>query len=159
MSPALHELRFDGGILERGFWLYVWEVERPQGQPLYYVGRTGDSSSTNAQSPFNRMGQHLGFAPTSSMLRRHLTSHGVKPEQCAFRLVAVGPLEAESTAAGRAEHDERRDILAAMERALAEAMDAAGYSVMNSVTSRSTLDAERFAEVCATFARAFPKLR
>ena len=44
--------------LERGFWLYVWVIDGA-GDTLHYVGRTGDSSSSNAQSPFNRMGQHL----------------------------------------------------------------------------------------------------
>ena len=64
---AVHELQFDGSVLRRGFWLYVWEVI-PVGQaPVYYVERTGDSSSTNAQSPFNRMGQHLGFAKNSNI--------------------------------------------------------------------------------------------
>lgn len=63
---AVHEIRFEGGILQRGFWLYVWKVTPADQAPLYYVGRTGDSSSTNAQSPFNRMGQHLGFARTAT---------------------------------------------------------------------------------------------
>jgi hypothetical protein len=48
MTAKLHELSFGGGLLERGFWLYVWEISPPQGPALYYVGRTGDSSSTNA---------------------------------------------------------------------------------------------------------------
>jgi len=157
-SPTLLELRFEGGILRRGFWLYVREITPPRGGALYYVGRTGDSSSTNAQSPFNRMGQHLGFAQNSSMLRRHLTGRNVEPEGCTFRLVALGPLEAESIAEGRDEHDQRRDVVAAMERALAEAMTAAGYAVMNTVASHKALDAARFAEVRAAFARAFPIL-
>jgi len=72
MKPDLFSISFDGGILKRGFWLYVWEVTAPNGARLYYVGRTGDSSSTNAQSPFNRMSQHLGFARASNALRRHL---------------------------------------------------------------------------------------
>lgn len=122
MTVKLHQLSFSGEILERGFWLYVWEVAAPDGARLYYVGRTGDSSSTNAQSPFNRMGQHLGFAANSNMLRRHLVAFGVKPERCSFRLVA------------------------------------AGYEVMNEVSSRMALDPERFAEVRAAFARAFPDL-
>lgn len=156
--PNLHELRFEGGILQRGFWLYVWEVRPSQGEALYYVGRTGDSSSTKAQSPFNRMGQHLGFAQNSSMLRGHLVARGIQPERCMFRLVALGPLEAESVAEGRFEHDARRDVLAAMEKALAETLAAAGCLVMNTVTSRKDLDATRFAEVRAAFARAFPAL-
>lgn len=153
-----HELRFDGGLLRRGFWLYVWEVTPPGATPLYYVGRTGDSSSLNAQSPFNRMGQHLGFAPNSSMLRRHLANRNVEPEECQFRLVAVGPLEAESTAVERAEHDARRDVIAAMEKALAEALVDAGCMVMNTVVSRKVLDESRFTEVLAAFEAALPAL-
>ena len=72
---AIHEVRFEGGILQRGFWLYVWEVTPADQAPLYYVGRTGDSSSTNAQSPFNRMGQHLGFAKNSN---EHAEMYGIR---------------------------------------------------------------------------------
>jgi hypothetical protein len=158
MTASLHEVRFNGGILQRGFWLYVWEIMPPRNTTLYYVGRTGDSSSTNAQSPFNRMGQHLGFAENSSMLRRHLGVHGVEPERCVFRLVALGPLEEESNAESRDEHDERRDRVAAMEMALAEALIAAGCRVMNRVVSRKQLDTARFVNVRAAFATAFPHL-
>jgi hypothetical protein len=56
MSPATYTVVLDGRTLQRGFWLYVWEVTTPNGAKLLYVGRTGDSSSINAQSPFNRMG-------------------------------------------------------------------------------------------------------
>ncbi|MEX2205250.1 MAG: hypothetical protein WEF50_03375 [Myxococcota bacterium] len=155
---ALHEFRFDGSILQRGFWLYVWEITPPGRPVLYYVGRTGDSSSTNAQSPFNRMGQHLGFDVASNTLRRHLEGRGVAPEVCAFRLVALGPLEPESRAAGRAEHDERRDGLAAMEKALAGALASSGCEVMNRVASRKALDDVRFAQVWAAIVKAFPQL-
>jgi hypothetical protein len=157
MTGELHELHFRGGILRRGFWLYVWEVSPPQGSALYYVGRTGDSSSTNAQSPFNRMGHHLGFA-RANMLRRHLTKQRIEPERCAFRLVALGPLEAESRKSKRHEHDQRRDVVAAMEKALAEMMRAAGCRVMNVVTCRKRLDRARFSRVRAAFGRAFPAL-
>lgn len=157
-SLGVHEVHFGGGILQRGFWLYIWKITPPNGEPLHYIGRTGDSSSTKAQSPFNRMGQHLGFAKTSCMLRTHLGHHGVKPEECTFHLVSVGPIEAESREEGRVEHDHRRDRVAAMERALAEGLKAAGYRVMNEVNSRKPLDAARFAEVRAAFAAAFPSL-
>lgn len=155
---AVHEVRFEGGVLQRGFWLYVWEVTPAHRAPLYYVGRTGDSSSTNAQSPFNRMGQHLGFAKNSNMLRRHLTLHGAVPESCGFRLIALGPIEQEARTPGRREHDERRDEVAAMEKALAELLASSGLEVMNRVASRKPLDEARFAQVRAAFARAFPQL-
>ena len=159
MKATLHELRFDGCILRRGFWLYVWEIKTLQGPALYYIGRTGDSSSTNAQSPFNRMGQHLGFAKNSNMLRRHLNKYGIKPEGCIFRLIALGPIEAESDAATRLEHDERRDVVAALEKALADALRTAGYGVMNTVQCRKPLDVQLFAEIRASFATCFPGLR
>lgn len=158
MTATLQEVRFNGGILQRGFWLYVWEITQPEGGALYYVGRTGDSSSTNAQSPFNRMGQHLGCARNSNMLRRHLGEHGVEPERCIYRLVALGPLEQESKAESRDEHDDRRDRIAAMEQALAGALTSAGCQVMNRVVSRKPVDGARFAEVRAAFAHAFPEM-
>tara|TARA_R110000824_G_scaffold118960_12_gene271846 strand:+ start:6258 stop:6731 length:474 start_codon:yes stop_codon:yes gene_type:complete len=154
----LHEVSFAGGILKRGFWLYVWQITPPESAPVYYVGRTGDSSSTNAQSPFNRMGQHLGHSENSNMLRKHLTKQNIDADQCAFRLVALGPLEEESSHPERDEHDERRDLVAAMEKALAEAMQLAGYNVMNKVHSRKILNATRFAEVKSAFAKTFPKI-
>lgn len=101
---AIHEVRFEAGVLQRRFWLYVWGVTPADQAPLCYVGRTGDRSSTNAQSPFNRMGQHLGFARNSNMLRRHLMQHGAVPESCAFRLIALGPIQQEGRTPGRREH-------------------------------------------------------
>lgn len=155
---AIHEIHFGGDILQRGFWLYVWEVTGEGHAPLYYVGRTGDSSSTNAQSPFNRMGQHLGFAENSNMLRRHLVKNRVVPESCFFRLIAVGPIEKEPKSHSRREYDRRRDVVAAMEKALADLLTSWGFNVMNSVKCRKPLDEARFAEVRAAFAGALPQL-
>jgi hypothetical protein len=88
-----------------------------------------------AESPFNRMGQHHGFADNSHMLRRHLMQHGAVPESCAFRLIALGPIEQEAITPGR-EHDQRRGQIAAMEEALAELPAASGLEVMNRRVSR-----------------------
>jgi hypothetical protein len=89
--PRTYTVTIDGRTLHRGFWLYVWEVTAPGGEKLLYVGRTGDNSTPNVQSPFNRMGQHLGNTE-SSMLRNHLVKRDVVPERCQFRLVAHGPI-------------------------------------------------------------------
>jgi hypothetical protein len=75
MKPALHQLSLPGAMLARGFWLYVWEVTTTSGEKWLYVGRTGDSSSPNAQSPFARLSQHLsqnprGNAPSGETSRR-----------------------------------------------------------------------------------------
>jgi hypothetical protein len=156
MSATTHDFKFNGQLLNRGFWLYVWEITLPGGAKLYYVGRTGDSSSSNAQSPFNRMGQHLGFNDKSNVLRRRLRARGIDPAKCVFRLVAHGPVLEEATT--RARHLECRDRIAALERALATAMAASGYDVMNTVNCRVELDAETFVGVRAAFAAHFKNL-
>jgi hypothetical protein len=156
VSPSTYTVSLDGGTLERGFWLYAWKVTTAAGQTLLYVGRTGDSSSVNAQSPFNRMGQHLGSAKNSSMLRNHLGKRGIIPEQCVFRLVAHGPILDE--AGDKETHYERRDLVGALEKKLAEDLVAAGYDVMNKVNCLKPLNQELYADVRAAFADAFPGL-
>jgi hypothetical protein len=152
-QASTYTVSLDGGFLARGFWIYVWEVRDPEGSVMLYVGRTGDSSSPNAQSPFNRMGQHLGFAKNSSMLRNHLQGRGVSPDLCSFRLVAHGPIlpEAEDWKS----HVVRRDLAAAVEKQLAEDCAAAGYDVLNSVASGKELDDELYAPVRAAFIEHF----
>lgn len=156
MNGTTHLFKFDGAILKRGFWLYIWEIIAAEGQKLYYVGRTGDSSSNNAQSPFNRMGLHLGFNANSNVLRRHLTGKGISPEACTFHLVAHGPIQEEAST--DEEHRIHRDNVAAMEMALAEAMTAAGYRVINSVKSRKSLDGILFSKVLREFSKHFSRL-
>jgi hypothetical protein len=56
---AIHEVRFEGGVLQRGFWLYVWEVTPADQAPLYYVGRTGDSFDKRT------VAVHVWAAPSS----------------------------------------------------------------------------------------------
>lgn len=69
-----YTMRFDGHLLNRGFWLYVWEIKGPQSHHIY-VGRTGDSSSPHASSLFKRIGQHLDHRPNAkgNALGRQLT--------------------------------------------------------------------------------------
>jgi hypothetical protein len=168
-----HELTFDGDWLERGFWLYEWEVTVPRRKaPLHYVGRTGDSSSLNAASPFNRMGQHLDLRTSASaaMLTKNLRACGVGPEQLPryrYRFVAVGtilnetrPLDARTPSdAERTEHHLRRDHVAALERDLAITMRSVGYAIINEVNSRMATDPRTWRSVRREFAEHFPKLR
>lgn len=157
MSYRVHELSFDGALLERGFWLYVWEIEDRRAKKLYYVGRTGDSSSTNAQSPLNRMSAHLGTNEKSNALRRNLELKKVELEKCSFRLVAVGPVWPESKTKARADHDVPRDKVAAMEKALAGWMAALGCEVINEVRSKKGLGRKTFKKVQSAFCEAFPE--
>ena len=156
MTHALQIVSFNGALLKRGFWLYVWEITHPKQGQIYYVGRTGDSSSSNAQSPFNRMGQHLGFNRRSNVLRRRLKALGIDAENCSFRLLAYGPIIEE--ASNQETHRKNRDHIAAMEKALAETMVAAGYNVINPVSCRARLDDEAFARVRAAFEKHFAQL-
>jgi len=129
-----------GPMLQRGFWLYVWKVETPCGLMLY-VGRTGDNSSPNAAAPYTRMGQHLGSQKTQNALRKHLQLRNIEPEACsAFHLIAHGPIypevvkqEGEERTALMAEHTPTRNLVGAMEKALAEDLSNAGYDMLNIV--------------------------
>jgi hypothetical protein len=156
MVAASFELQFDGRVLARGFWLYVWEVTSPGAGKVYYVGRTGDSSTINAQSPFNRMGHHLGFAANSNMLRRWLASRDINPENCTFRLVTYGPVLEEVKDV--VEYRRRRDVVASIEKALENAMRDAGYDVLNTVKCRLPLDRELFLKIRTAFATQFSGL-
>jgi hypothetical protein len=102
------------------------------------------------------MGQHLGFNDKSNVLRRHLKKRDIAPEKCDFRLVSYGPILGEAIT--QREHRQLRDLIAALEKALAEAMTAAGYTVINTVSCRMPLDEKRFKAVRAAFAAHFPKL-
>jgi hypothetical protein len=151
-------VRLDGELLRRGFWLYVWEITTTAGDKLLYVGRTGDSSSANAQSLFHRMGQNLGTLATSSMVRNNLEKRGVDPRQCQFRMVGHGPMFEEPAEKAMEAHKPIRDKLAGIEKKLAEDLKAAGYDVMNIVRSKAPLDEALYEDVRAAFAAEFPGL-
>lgn len=157
MSANTHTLSMPGAMLQRGFWLYVWRVDTPDGERLY-VGRTGDSSSPNAAPPYARMGQHLGHVKASNALRAHLVRAGVEPESCrAFDLIAHGPLYAEQD--DMDSHRVPRDIVAALEKQLACTLASAGYKVLNTVHCRQPLDKEIWSMVKAAFIEHFPDIR
>lgn len=164
MAASTSRMMLPATMLQRGFWLYVWRVQTVKGE-LLYVGRTGDNSSPHATAPYTRMGQHLGFIKTQNALRKHLKALGIEPEDCAsFQLVAHGPLypEVSHTTADRAErmkaHIPLRDKVGAMEKALAEALAAAGYRVLNTVKCKWPLDLDAWAPVREAFAADFPRL-
>ena len=126
MPTSTHVLTFPGAINQRGFWLYVWRIDSPEGE-LLYVGRTGDEASPNASSPIKRMGQQLDPKSSANMLYRHLIGKGIQPASCTgFEMVAYGPMfpEAETMA----QHREPRDKVAALEKKLADTLQDAGYT-------------------------------
>ena len=156
IKAIIHEVQFNGDFLKRGFWLYIWDIVTPERTHLYYVGRTGDSSSINAQSPFNRMAQHLGDNNKNNVLRRHLRNKDVTAEGYSFRLVAYGPILEEATT--QYEHVKSRDTIAALEKILANSMKRSGYNVLNTVNCKKTPDLNLWIKVREAFAEHFPGL-
>jgi hypothetical protein len=157
MTAALQSLSFSGAILQKGFWLYVWIVTSADGSVVLYVGRTGDSSSANAQSPFNRLSQHLGTNIHANALRRQLVKARIDPITCSsFEMVAYGPIfpQAESIE----DHSAPRNLVAAMEKALRDALHVAGYKVLNDVNCRQKLDQQHWLRVLSAFSERFPRL-
>lgn len=148
----------DGAMLRRGFYLYVWEITPPDGENVLYVGRTGDSSSPNAQSLFNRLGQNLGTLATSSMVRNNLEKRGIDPAACRFRMVGYGPVFDEVAGRDMEAHKPIRDKVAAAEKQLAADLRAAGYDVMNEVRSSALLDETLYEGIRAAFSEEFRKL-
>jgi len=129
--------------LRRGFWLYVWEIQGIK-DVVYYVGRTGDSSSANASSPFNRVGMHFDIrqnAKGNSLIRR-LRERQLDPEQCTYRMAAVGPLFPEQPTFEK--HVPFRNIIATLEHALAEEIRSRGYEVLGTHHASAPLDQELF---------------
>tara|TARA_Y100000813_G_scaffold180926_1_gene149623 strand:+ start:950 stop:1444 length:495 start_codon:yes stop_codon:yes gene_type:complete len=163
MRAETYSLVLPGGMLSRGFWLYVWRVETPDGEMLY-VGRTGDSSSPYATTPYTRMGQHLGFSKAANSLRRLLTENGVEPEACtSYQLVSHGPIHPEigQTSGQDREaqmrlHKPVRDEMAGLEKKLRDALCSAGYRVLNVVHSKKTYNEQTWLEVRTAFRRIFP---
>lgn len=159
MGAELHKLSFSGSMLVRGFWLYVWEVITENEETKLYIGMTGDIASLKAQSPFNRMSQHLGLNKHANALRRHLEKNKITSESCkAFDMVAYGPIFDE----GDAMDDHRFRCswakVFALEKALADALHDSGYTVLNTVNCQREPDQQLWDTVKEVFAQRFPKL-
>lgn len=155
MTPSLYNASFEGPLLQRGFWLYVWEIVAPAGRALHYVGKTGDKASRVCQSPFNRLSNHLGGNKHSNALKRHLAVKKIDPERCQFRFHAYGPLFVDTS---RKTHGELCDVTSGLEKALADAMNEAGYEVINRVPCRTPIDLAMFQAVRNAFAAHFKNL-
>jgi len=148
-------MQFDGHLLKRGFWLYIWEIKGPASHHVY-VGRTGDSSSPHASSPFKRIAQHLDQSPNAkgNALAKQLRREGVKYEECTFEIVAVGPIFLEQ--ATFEEHKPVRNQMAALERAIAEEMRRRGYVVLGTHPRTGSPDNSLLEQIQALLDSKFP---
>jgi hypothetical protein len=146
MSIHSYIMTFDGEMLKRGFWLYVWIVLF-NGQQYIYVGRTGNSSSVGAASPFNRVSQHLDFRKNAkgSTLARRLREIGVDPEASNFRMIALGPIFQEQESFEK--HKQYRDQMARLEYEIASYLTWRGYEVIGEHQKGSSVEQSLLNEV------------
>lgn len=148
-------MEFNGKLLKRGFWLYIWDIKEDRKRHLY-VGRTGDSSSPNASSPFRRIGQHLDsrLNAKGNALGRQLESAGIDAQNCTFEMTAIGPIFDEQKT--MPEHKPLRDKTAALERALADELKRRGYNVLGSHPKAKEPDPALFEQVIVRLRTSFP---
>ena len=141
-----YSIKFDGRVLERGFWLYVIDIVTTDGRRLY-VGRTGDSSSCNAGSPFVRIGRHLERRANAkgNALARNLRALGINPSACSMEMIAIGPLFPEEHTFPA--HKRVRDVMAGLEGAVAAALKQRGFTVLGKHSVSHTPDAGKLKEV------------
>jgi hypothetical protein len=131
-APESFRFDFPGALLRRGFWLYVWKVSCGR-DCFLYVGRTGDSSSRNAASPFSRIGAHLNMKKNAkaNTLFRKIELEKFDPYRCTFRFLAFGPLMLEARRSDKT-HRHRRDRIASLEKGLASYLKERGYDLRGS---------------------------
>src|SRR5271170_1962311 len=150
-----YSMTFDGDILKRGFWLYVWEIKGTNSHHLY-VGRTGDSSSANASSPFKRIGQHLDPSPRAkgNALGKQLRHAGIDCGDCMFEMTAIGPIFTEQSDFGS--HIPFRDKMAAIERAVSDELKRRSYIVLGTHPRIGTVEPNLLGEITSLLDRRFP---
>ncbi len=141
MSLPEYRLAFDGAILARGFWIYVWKIQRSSDLAVY-VGRTGDSSSPNASSPFRRAGQHLDLKADAkgNSLKRAIDRLGWKAASCRFEQIALGPFFAEQN--DMEAHVPYRDRIAALEYEVSKAVTDKGFCLIGTHGSSHPVNQE-----------------
>jgi hypothetical protein len=154
MKIDVCRMEFSGKLLKRGFWLYIWDIKGDKRH--LYVGRTGDSSSANASSPFRRIGQHLDtrLNAKGNALGKRLKEAGINPETCTFEMIALGPIFEEQET--KPAHNPLRDKTAALERALAEELKQRGYEVLGVHQSVGEPDPDLLQQVISKVESSFP---
>lgn len=143
----VYEFEFDGSLLQRGFWIYIWLIQTKSGDRFIYVGRTGDTSLPNAQSPFRRVGQHVDPNPNSksNALARNLGKLKIDPESCNFSFTAIGPIFEERE--DMEPHIPVRNQMAAMERRAADWFREQGFKVIGTHPKLREIDTEIWEEL------------
>ena len=135
-SPEL--LNIPAAITRPSFWLYVLRAITDTGSEALYVGRTGDNAHPTANPPIFRMGQHFEPNGGGNMLLRRLKEHNIDPYTCTnFQWIGYGPLFPQTK--NKQEHFKRRNVVAALENALHDALLLGGYNVIDHSSSTEPL--------------------
>jgi hypothetical protein len=156
LDVGVYSIKFDGRVLERGFWLYVIDIFTTEGRRLY-VGRTGDSSSCNAGSPFARIGQHLDprWNAKGNALARNLRAVGINPSACTIEMIAIGPMFPEERTFSV--HKRIRDVMAGLEGAVATALRQRGFTVLGKHSVSRAPDPSKLNEVLVLIEKGLAK--
>jgi hypothetical protein len=149
LDMKISRMSFDGAILERGYWVYVILIYHKSGKMHLYIGRTGDQSSQNAGSPFQRVANHLNLLPSAPMsaIKRLIKQKGYKPSACQFRLIAKGPLFSERK---DEQHWPIRNKMTALEKSIASHFCSKGYDVLGKHDDNQAKDPELFKKVISS---------
>jgi hypothetical protein len=153
VAVVLHE--FQWPAVEARVWLYIWRIDRPNSRHLC-VGRTGDSSSPHASSPFKRIGEHLDVRPGAkgNALGKQLRQAGLDSQDCTFEMVAFGPIFPEQPTFEK--HVPFRDKMAALERAVADELRRRGYTVLGTHPRVGVSDVSLFDAIREVLDSKFP---
>jgi len=120
----------DGNLLKRGFWLYLIHVRvNSRKKGYFYVGMTGDTSSTNAASFFSKLGRHLGNNRNNNTLRKRLDEKKIDASDCNFVTLAIGPLFDEINI--RQKHIKIRRTVSYLEKCLLGYLKKKGLYILN----------------------------
>jgi hypothetical protein len=155
MLPT-YKMSFQGEILKRGFWLYVWQINSER--KYLYIGQTGDSSSPFASSAFIRAARHLDLKDTakSNSLFRKLKTADIDYLNCQFEMLAIGPIDEEQQA--MPEHSPLAAKIRALEGALANELKNRGYEILSTHHKIKNLDDVLFRKVLIAIERDLPRL-
>ncbi len=154
-SLQLHKMSFDGQLLARGFWIYIWKISNSSDEWLY-VGRTGDTSSAFASSPFNRIGQHLDCRANAkgNALARQLKKAGVNLLHSKYEMIAIGPIFEEQL--NFELHKPFRDIISALEKEVAMILKSRNYNVIGTHQCKFSADEKLLHQLMNIIDGSFP---
>lgn len=140
---------FDGAILERGYWIYAILICHKSNKEYLYIGRTGDNSTKNAGSPFQRVANHFNLLPSAPMntIKRLIKQNGYKSSEYRFRLFAIGPIYPERKDES---HWPIRNKMTALEKSVADHFRLKGYNVIGEHKDNDAQDPQLTEKVIKT---------